>query len=96
MNTKQRLEALEKVLPSGEVLTPREMQRWFLMFAEQRGTGHATYRGEEARTVFTPEDWKWYEETTARMNVPGILENTAKQYPEETRKLASDRMIIEM
>ena len=37
--------------------TQEEVCKWFAMFAEERGTGHAT-----AGKNFNEEDWSWYHE----------------------------------
>jgi len=56
MNLKERLEDLEASLND----TPKKLReriKWFLMFAESRGTGHATEHKE-----WTEKEWQWFKE----------------------------------
>ncbi len=76
MNLEERLSQIETELSIGLPMSMSDLCRWFVMFCEQRGTGHATGGYLPNDEMHTEEEWLWFENNKANAEKSfQILEN---------------------
>ena len=58
MGLERRMTDLERAFSTDAApMSKQEALKWFTMFADERGAGHAT-----SASQFTPEEWEWFRE----------------------------------